>query len=532
MKKVNQINIGSEIFDIEDKRIDEGEVPERMLEVDKRGLESGDYNKDQYDAFREKFPNRVYLEKYNKYPDGSEVERIYNKVALTAYPDPPEDFDEGDKGYMLESVPTRCGGGFPDSDTAYQKGHIRVPALSIDEFPTEDDAQSFAITRTYADSAIIRHNIRKTIKKADTLDDKCIGVNTTKNVSSSLSFYSDNANSKYSIFKCSVWRDFSTSTSGSFEITLNDTSGNILFYAIIFPYNTWLSYLSRPSGKRVYFDAKVHMPYGQWSNIYIEYNATTGSPYAKLYINEELVATLDGTSTDIGTTSNQIYMTVTNSMDLVGKVALANIAFLTANSATALTSDNYFDLDNYTEIPTSDSSTGKKIIRNGAADVWSIAECEDFTGEGEYVVVNKKYLRKMLENIGAVDTRKKYKHNLYFTMYAGAIDMMDVDITIVTFDETPITTTDMVCANIDYLNNPEEVSIRYWYDSNNEYADSYYFVDIVQLEKIVFGLNETTVKYYMSTGGTLLTRELDYGLSSVVTEVVYGDGIKDTVTEV
>ena len=420
---------------------------ERMLEVDKRGLESGDYNKEQYDTFRQKFPNRVYLEKYNKYSDGSEVERIYNKVALTAYPDPPEDFDEGDKGYMLESVPTRCGGGFPDSATAYQKGHIRVPALSVGDFPTNEDAQSFATPKKYVDTAIIKAFDKKDFQKinryANTIDDKCIGVTATNGVSSGLQIYDNDGKSKYAVFKCSLWRDNSSSGGdASLELHLTDSSGIAFCYAIIFPYNTQQSYLSRPGGKRVDFDAKVHLPYGKWSEVYLEYDANA---CARLYIDDELVAE----TTDINPTNRPINVQVVSSRALQGHIALTNISFLTADIPTELTDAYRFYYDNSSDWFTTSATTGKRIARYGS-DTWEIQSVEDFTGDDGYVLVNKKYLRKMLEGVGTGgNSVKMYNHAITIDTSVESTMMGTLSFSFQSPDPTPINTFDLLYANAD-----------------------------------------------------------------------------------
>lgn len=98
---------------------------------------------------------------------------IYGKYALTPFPTQlPENYT-GEPGYILDSVPQRFGNGSGDE----YKGHLLVPSVDIDTFDSYEKTmknpsylKNFAITRTYADSAIQRafDNFATPIVETDT----------------------------------------------------------------------------------------------------------------------------------------------------------------------------------------------------------------------------------------------------------------------------------------------------------------------------------------------------------------------------
>ncbi len=398
MSKINQITVDGVTYDVQDMT-----ATPRMLVDDKEGLESGVYDKTRYDAFRAKYPNRVYLERY-KEVDGVEHEYIYNKVALTGTTETPEDFDTGEEGYHLDSVPLRLGGGQEGGDTWYRDGHIRVPALSVDEFPTKDDAKGFAIGRVYADSAILRNNARRLVKSADTLDDKCLAVESTNGVSSYLKFHlSNSASFTNVVFQTALWWDGTNATGGDIEFFLDDNNGNrgFLFYV-----KHDLVGMFSAGGNSKQVDMKPYMPFNKWVNLRIEFK---DSESTKIYVDDTLV--IEAGAGTLGGISSYVQFVASKAFE--GKIALANVALIITNDEPNLTNDDYFDLDGYTSLPTSISDGERGIIRSATSDVWSVKECENFTGEGEYVVVNKKYLKKMLENAGSSGGGKLYLHSIY-----------------------------------------------------------------------------------------------------------------------
>lgn len=396
--KINTLRVGGVDYDIEDKRIGETPLVERMTYEDEKGLESGIYNKERYDAFREKYPNRVYLERY-KEVDGVKHEYIYNKVALTDKAESPEDFDTEDAGYYLDSVPLRLGGRQKDGPEWYRNGHIRVPALSVDEFPTQSDAKGFAIGSIYADSAVQRNNERRLHKVAETIDDKCLAVESVAGNSSYLKFYTDDDSGfgDY-IFQASLWWDGTNATGGDIEVFLDDSNDNrgFLFYVT----HDFVGRL-RIGSDTFRVDMKPYMPFKKWVNLRIEF---INGVSTKVYVDDTFVigagaVTLEGVFASVQFVASKAFE---------GRVALANVA-LSTNITPNLPSEDYFDYDEYIEIPTSIELGRRGMIRSNTADVWGIEQCEDFTGEGEYVVVNKKYLRKLLGSAGS-SGGKLYRH--------------------------------------------------------------------------------------------------------------------------
>lgn len=496
-------------------------VVERMLEVDKRGLESGDYNKEQYDTFRAKFPNRVYLEKYNKYADGSEVERIYNKVALTAMPEAPWDFDEGDYGYRLESVPLRLGGGKPTDPGAYQEGHIRVPKLSKSEFPKEEDAKTFAITKVYADSAIVEGYQVPLIKSGYTLDDKCICVESKSGVYSSISTYGDNPNTGYVAFEAAVWCDFSNNTSGNIEFFGYDRSHNRgLFFYIGYDLKVHVQTSNGYSS----FDARNYIRSKEWFKLRVE---MVSGASIKIFINDELMI-----QTVAGTFAGQnIYMLIGLTSAFVGKIALANVAFLTASSRRELSDENYYNLDEYTNLTTTvpTQTTRKVIVRSDTTDVWNVEDYETFTDDDGYVLVNKKYLRKMLENAGGGSSggaSKIYKHTVTFNWCCEAAYYFAAIISFNSTDSTPINTQTQFLKNAEKIKTAEIVTVSSFY-----YEDIMDEVDYYEVVSIEVSASEFLVYYRMSPGGSLMTARYwatpmsDGSLAELNVE-------SDTVTEV
>lgn len=514
MAKINEITVGGVTYDIQDKNASPQSFAERMLEVDKRGLESGDYNKEQYDAFRQKYPNRVYLEKYNKYADGSEVERIYNKVALTAMPEAPWDFDEGDYGYRLESVPLRLGGGKPTDAGAYQEGHIRVPKLSKSEFPKEEDAKTFAITKVYADSAIVEGYQVPLIKSGCTLDDKCICVDSKNGVYSSVSIYSGNSNKNYVVFESAVWCDFSKNTSGNLEFSGYDANKN---RAILFYFDANLKGYVQISGGYATFEAKPHIRSREWFKLRIEMVSSTS---IKVFINDELMV-----ETEAGTfSSSNLYMTISPSTAFAGKVAFANIAFLTASSERELSEEDYYDLDEYSELSTTIPSAGvKTIIRRASNDVWNVSDYETFTNDDGYVLVNKKYLRKMLENAGG-GNKLKYQHKVTVYFDGDWNNQFGGTITFLSNENTPITSIEEFNSYRESINNNatsyDDFYLLHPSADNDDATVSYYKIERIEFYDGEY--NEMAMVYYYETaGGTL--KNIEYSAnwtSSAITDVV------------
>lgn len=477
----------------------------RMPAIDRKYIERGLVDETRYNAFREKHPNRIYVERYK---DGEEY--VYNKIALTGTPEPPEDFDKEDAGYMLDSIPMRLGGGEKDGEFAFRKGHIRVPHLSADEFPTEQEAGGFAIPRIYADTAILRNNTKRSIKKADTLDDKCLCVNSRENVSSNVSFYSGNNEHAYCVFKTALWWDCANAKGGDIEFILYDITKTLLFLCVIRPNLTGYIGKASSTGNKVDFDLKNILSFGKWAKIRIEYASSV-----RLYVNDFMIAD----TTLVNTTTNSLYMQVVSSKAISGNIALANVAFLTSAKKANVKGNHYFDLDNYTDIPTSDSSTGKKIIRWGD-DVWHIEECEEFTGEGEFVVVNKKYLRKMLENVGGGGTNTKmYRHELRFDYMVETAFDFSATISFISTDSTPIDSYDMFLANADKIKTAEILTVRSFYYADISNPVEYYEVVNVEITEDAFN-----VHYRTAQGGSLQKAGYQKGN--------FFSYLRDTVTEV
>lgn len=486
----------------------------RMPAIDRKYIERGLVDETRYNAFREKHPNRIYVERYK---DGEEY--VYNKIALTGTPEPPEDFDKEDAGYMLDSIPMRLGGGEKDGEFAFRKGHIRVPHLSADEFPTEQEAGGFAIPRIYADTAILRNNTKRSIKKADTLDDKCLCVNSRENVSSNVSFYSGNNEHAYCVFKTALWWDCANATGGDIEFILYDITKTLQFLCVIRPNLTGYIGKASSTGNKVDFDLKNILSFGKWAKIRIEYASSV-----RLYVNDFMIAD----TTLVNTTTNTLYMQVVSSKAISGNIALANVAFLTSAKKANVKGNHYFDLDNYTDIPTSDSSTGKKIIRWGD-DVWHIEECEEFTGEGEFVVVNKKYLRKMLENVGGGGTNTKmYRHRICMSFECEATHWGKIYCDILSSDSTHINTFDALYANADKLSSATNITTEDL--TTSDYGsggfDDECTIDSISIQVGTWGPYHIDITYHNNTTNQKYT---DFFWN--------GDGlgtttISDTVTEV
>lgn len=135
---------------------DTAKVIKNMKRIDEEGLAKGWYDANALEKFQNQF-NRVYVEQ-------SRNRGIYAKVALTAsgkLSSQPKDYDIDDQEipYYLGSIPTRLPGSeqdpdFDDTDTRYRVGHIKVPPVDVDNFPTADEAKEFATSKLYVDSAI------------------------------------------------------------------------------------------------------------------------------------------------------------------------------------------------------------------------------------------------------------------------------------------------------------------------------------------------------------------------------------------
>ena len=340
-------------------------------------------------------------------------------------------------------------------------------------------------------TAVLGNNYNNLVKMTMTPDEKCLCVNSIRDNYSNVSLF--NGEGTAAMFRSLMWFGTAVGGNGSVEITLYDGSNRN--YDIIIN-NSLSGYIKKNStSDTINFDASNLIHRNEWNKIYVDYLYQT----VLLYINDTLVARL----VDKFNTLNVTQIMIAASKELTGKLALSNIYYQAGSPGdvgAVLTEEDYFDLDNYTDIPTSDTSTGKKIIRGGD-DVWSVDTTENFTGEGEYVVVNKKYLRKILENAGTGGGGKLYLHSMRIYYNESEIaNFYDVYCSFYSTSGDAITTVDKIKTNAELIKNANIIKgycneMEYYKPAYIDYTGSnikvYYFVsDNMQIGSYDY-LNDT-----------------------------------------
>ena len=217
---------------------DTAKVIKNMKRIDEEGLAKGWYDKAALEKFQNSF-NRVYVEQ-------SKNRGIYAKVALTAsgkFEAQPTDYDIDDQEipYYLGSIPTRLNGSekdpdFGDADTRYRVGHIKVPPVDVDNFPTVDEANEFATSKLYVDTAIDKkieeNNNTENIYYSPDIDNRSITVSrdgSVDNKSTELyinkDYKIDSTTDNYFKFKTNFKWSVTDNSQGDFYFCIRDSGG-------------------------------------------------------------------------------------------------------------------------------------------------------------------------------------------------------------------------------------------------------------------------------------------------------------------
>lgn len=376
-------------------------VIKNMKRIDEEGLAKGWYDATALEKFQNNF-NRVYVEQ-------SKNRGIYAKVALTSsgkLSAQPTDYDIDDQEipYYLGSIPTRLNGSkqdpdFNGADTLYRVGHIKVPPIDVDNFPTADEADEFAISKLYVDSAIDKkieeNNNFENVYYTPNIDDYCIAVtrdgtvdDKTTEVYINNNYKIDTTTDNYFKFKSNFkWN--TTNNAGELYLCIRDSKG-LKGYIYL-----------QPSANTIKTNGNINT--GLALNSIIPQNETVKlSIFGKLggmsYLQiNDVIYELNEKAFSIPAADDIIYFTISLSKTFNGGASISEVGYILGTDA-SINSASYkvekIDISEYPRDLAIPNDKNSRIYSTHTNYPW-ITRVRD---DNNTVVANKRYVIDTLAN--------------------------------------------------------------------------------------------------------------------------------------